>query len=140
MSRRLSRYLHCIPPKITEPCFEQLFTMKLVRVLCFRSPTNKIINIYSLVNIHTHLWGATLFGFFLTDFYRHMNQYSTTNFLDVAGFVIFLVSAVICLSFSASYHIFSCHSKKAGFYNISHSPLFKLLKFKFASSDTRYFS
>lgn len=64
------------------------------------------------INIHTHLWAAILFAFFLADFYRHMNQYSTTNFYDVAGFVVFLVSAVTCLSLSASYHTFCCHSKK----------------------------
>lgn len=67
-----------------------------------------------LVNIHSHLWGAVLFAFFLTDFYRHMDIYPTTNVFDAAGFVIFLISAVICLSFSASYHTFNCHSKKVG--------------------------
>jgi len=64
------------------------------------------------VNIHTHLWGAVLFIFFLTDFYRHMKDYDSVNFFDITGFVIFLLCAVFCLIFSSLYHTLSCHSEK----------------------------
>jgi len=63
------------------------------------------------VNIHTHLWAALLFGYFLFDFYEHINQYPTATVYDAAGFIIFLLSAIVCLTFSAGYHTMSCHSK-----------------------------
>ncbi|KIJ35760.1 hypothetical protein M422DRAFT_180317, partial [Sphaerobolus stellatus SS14] len=64
------------------------------------------------INIHTHLWGAVLFLYLLTDFYRHLSQYDSVNHYDIGAFLIFLVSAVVCLSFSSLYHTMSCHSKE----------------------------
>ncbi|KAF8590070.1 HlyIII-domain-containing protein, partial [Ramaria rubella] len=63
------------------------------------------------VNIHSHLWGALLFVFFLCNIYSHLDKYPSVNLYDVGGLVIFLVSAVMCLTFSASYHTMTCHSK-----------------------------
>lgn len=65
------------------------------------------------VNIHSHLWGALIFIYFLMSFpYVYMAQYATTTtWLDSAVFAIFLLSAVTCLLFSAGYHTFDAHSK-----------------------------
>jgi len=62
------------------------------------------------VNIHSHLWGAVLFFVLLViTFFRVMN-YPTVTWHDAAGFAVFLVAAVICLSFSAAFHTAQCHS------------------------------
>jgi len=68
--------------------------------------------LYCLVNIHSHLWGAVLFLYFLTTTkYTHLAHYPT-NWLDSAVFSVFLASAVFCLCSSAVFHISTCHSKK----------------------------
>ncbi|KAI0346144.1 HlyIII-domain-containing protein [Trametopsis cervina] len=65
------------------------------------------------VNIHSHLWGSLLFCFFLATFHQtHMASVATTTWFDTAVFVVFLTSAVGCLSFSAFYHTCEVHSLK----------------------------
>ncbi|CAL1699535.1 unnamed protein product [Somion occarium] len=65
------------------------------------------------VNIHSHLLGALIFGYFLLTFPKvYIDQYDGTSWIDTAVFAIFLVSAVTCLLFSASYHTFDVHSKE----------------------------
>lgn len=65
------------------------------------------------INIHSHLWGAVLFLVLLViTFYETLSYHPTVTWHDVAGFVVFLAAAVICLSFSAMFHTGSCHSYK----------------------------
>ncbi|TFK34452.1 hemolysin-III related-domain-containing protein [Crucibulum laeve] len=65
------------------------------------------------VNIHSHLWGAVLFIYFLVSFYpTYVQPHGSTTWKDVAVFVIFLTSAVFCLGASALYHTSGCHSEK----------------------------
>lgn len=66
-----------------------------------------------VVNIHTHLFGAALFLYFLSTYQRtHFSEYISITFMDVAVFAIFLVSAVFCLFSSAFFHTFNVHSKE----------------------------
>ncbi|RDB29733.1 ADIPOR-like receptor SPBC12C2.09c [Hypsizygus marmoreus] len=62
------------------------------------------------VNIHSHLWGAALFIYFLANF--NSVHRSGTTWVDSAVFTVFLLSAVFCLSASSFYHTMSCHSEK----------------------------
>lgn len=64
------------------------------------------------VNIHSHLVGAVLFIFPVANFQsRYMYQYESSTWLDTIVFAVFLSSAVFCLTASAFYHTFSCHSE-----------------------------
>ncbi|KAK7044594.1 hemolysin-III channel protein Izh2, partial [Favolaschia claudopus] len=64
------------------------------------------------VNIHTHLWGAALFAYFLSTFNdAFLQQYPGTTWLDSASIAVFLSSAIFCLSASAFYHTCGCHSE-----------------------------
>lgn len=67
----------------------------------------------TVVNIHSHLWGAVLFGYLLLTFYPNYvaPQYGA-SWIDVTVFAIFLASAVFCLLASATLHAFTCHSPK----------------------------
>ncbi|KAF9494994.1 HlyIII-domain-containing protein [Pleurotus eryngii] len=65
------------------------------------------------VNIHSHLWGAVLFGYLLLTFYpNYVAHQHGASWIDVTVFAIFLVSAVFCLLASATLHAFTCHSPK----------------------------
>ncbi|KAJ7204646.1 hemolysin-III related-domain-containing protein [Mycena pura] len=64
------------------------------------------------INIHSHLWGAVLFVYFLATFREtHLAQYATT-WVDSAVIAVFLFSVVFCLLSSALYHTASCHSEE----------------------------
>ncbi|KLO13316.1 HlyIII-domain-containing protein [Schizopora paradoxa] len=63
------------------------------------------------VNIHSHLWGAVMFGsFLLLNEYVVLSKYPSTTLLDTFMVSIFLCAAVLCLSFSTLYHISGSHS------------------------------
>ncbi|KAJ7634751.1 hemolysin-III related-domain-containing protein [Roridomyces roridus] len=63
------------------------------------------------INIHTHLWAAALFGYFLVTFNEtHLQQYKNTTWADATVIAVFLSSAIFCLLGSASFHTFTCHS------------------------------
>ncbi|KAJ3540853.1 hypothetical protein NM688_g6169 [Phlebia brevispora] len=65
------------------------------------------------VNIHSHLAGALLFCWILATFReQYFAHYVSTNWIDTTVFTIFLISAVLCLSFSAFYHTCAVHSKE----------------------------
>lgn len=65
------------------------------------------------VNIQTHLWGAVFFACLLViTLSKTMRSHSTVTWHDIAGFVVFLLAAITCLSFSAVFHTASCHSVK----------------------------
>ncbi|KXN82200.1 ADIPOR-like receptor SPBC12C2.09c [Leucoagaricus sp. SymC.cos] len=66
------------------------------------------------INIHTHLWGAALFVYFCATFYgSYIKPFSpVATWHDSAVFLIFLLSAAVCLSTSALYHTSGCHSEK----------------------------
>lgn len=67
----------------------------------------------TVVNIHSHLWGAVLFGYLLLTFYpNYVAHQHGASWIDVTVFAIFLVSAVFCLLASATLHAFTCHSPK----------------------------
>lgn len=87
--------------------------MSIMRVVCvYRQPCARVPTIdLVIVNIHSHLWGAILFVILLFTFYGRLTQYPSIGFYDFVNFSIFLVSAVTCLFFSASYHTMSCHSE-----------------------------
>ena len=70
-------------------------------------------NIQSIVNIHTHLWGAVLFSYLLATFYpTYLQLHGITTWRDSAVIDIFLLSAIFCLAASAFYHTSGCHSEK----------------------------
>lgn len=66
------------------------------------------------VNIHSHLWGAVLFAYFCGTFYSSYIKPFTpvATWHDSAVFLIYLLSAVVCLFSSALYHTSGCHSEK----------------------------
>lgn len=65
------------------------------------------------VNIHSHMWGAVLFLYFLATFRStYILPHPSTSWEDSAVFLAFLSSAVFCLSGSALYHTSSCHSEE----------------------------
>lgn len=70
-------------------------------------------NIQPIVNIHTHLWGAVLFSYFLATFYpTYLQLHGITTWRDSAVIGIFLSSATFCLAASSFYHMSCCHSQK----------------------------
>lgn len=75
---------------------------------CFTSVYAYLHN--ETINIHSHLWGAVLFIYFLVDFNSQYRAGAT--WIDTAVFAVFLCSAVFCLSASALYHTATCHSEK----------------------------
>ncbi|KAJ7037898.1 hemolysin-III related-domain-containing protein [Mycena alexandri] len=78
---------------------------------CFTSVFAYLHN--ETVNIHTHLWGAVLFAYFLATFEKtYLKQYATTTWIDSAVFMVFLFSAIFCLSASAFFHSSTCHSEE----------------------------
>ena len=87
--------------------------MKQVHVSCTASERANLINATTAVNIHSHLAGALLFCWILVTFQQqYLSNYVSITWLDTTVFVIFLVSAVLCLSFSATYHTSCAHSKE----------------------------
>ncbi|KAI9569958.1 hemolysin-III related-domain-containing protein [Boletus coccyginus] len=65
------------------------------------------------VNIHSHFWGAILFVLLLATFQtRHVAVYETTTWVDTCAIAVFLMSAVFCLSASATFHASTCHSQQ----------------------------
>lgn len=63
------------------------------------------------VNIWTHLGGAVFFAILLVlTLGKVMSHHTTVTWHDAAGFAVFLVATVICLSLSAAYHTSRCHS------------------------------
>ncbi|KAJ6588768.1 hemolysin-III related-domain-containing protein [Mycena capillaripes] len=78
---------------------------------CFTSVFAYLHN--ETVNIHSHLWGAVLFAYFLATFEEtYLKQYTATTWVDSAVFAVFLSSAIFCLSASALFHTSSCHSEE----------------------------
>ncbi|EDR08031.1 uncharacterized protein LACBIDRAFT_184966 [Laccaria bicolor S238N-H82] len=78
---------------------------------CFTSVWAYLHN--ETINIHSHLWGSALFIYFLTTFYpAYVQHHEEATWKDIAIIVIFLLSAVFCLTASAFYHAASCHSKE----------------------------
>ncbi|KAJ7126061.1 hemolysin-III related-domain-containing protein [Mycena epipterygia] len=78
---------------------------------CFASVFAYLHN--ETINIHSHLWGAVLFAYFLATFNEtYLRQYAATTWADSAVFVVFLSSAIFCLSASAFFHTSQCHSQE----------------------------
>ncbi|RUS17671.1 hypothetical protein BC937DRAFT_89642, partial [Endogone sp. FLAS-F59071] len=65
------------------------------------------------VNIWSHLVGAIAFIalIFVTELVVMKPLSDTLKWTDVAVFYAFLAGAILCLSFSASFHTFMCHSE-----------------------------
>ncbi|KAK4510418.1 uncharacterized protein ATC70_004848 [Mucor velutinosus] len=64
------------------------------------------------VNIWSHLLTFILFvGFGIHFLWSQPFQETLTTF-DITYFFLFIVGALLCLGFSASFHCFSCHSEK----------------------------
>lgn len=100
--------LHCPNGRV------QICTMKPVR------PRPNFLNLKRInqtppqhaVNIHSHLWGAVMFGSFLVlNEYFVLSKYPSASLLDTFMVSIFLCAAVLCMSFSALYHISGSHSQ-----------------------------
>lgn len=74
------------------------------------------------VNIHTHLWGALLFAYFILCVLVD-GIHPDATWRDTAVCSIFLVSAVFCMTGSATYHTSLCHSKavRLAFYSLQQS-------------------
>ncbi|EJU05643.1 Hly-III related protein [Dacryopinax primogenitus] len=65
------------------------------------------------MNIHTHLWGLFTFIILLLTVYIPLSpHHATVIWIDVVGFVIYLLSAIFCLGCSTTFHTLSCHSKE----------------------------
>ncbi|KAJ6495284.1 hemolysin-III related-domain-containing protein [Mycena sanguinolenta] len=78
---------------------------------CFTSVYAYLHN--ETVNIHTHLWAAALFVYFLVTLDETcLKRYSGTTWIDFAVIAVFLSSAVFCLSASAFFHTSTCHSEE----------------------------
>ncbi|KAJ6595699.1 hemolysin-III related-domain-containing protein [Mycena vulgaris] len=78
---------------------------------CFNSVFAYLHN--ETINIHSHLWGAVLFSYFLATFGEtHLKQHASATWVDSAVFVVFLSSAIFCLAASAFYHTSTCHSEE----------------------------
>ncbi|KAJ7167320.1 hemolysin-III related-domain-containing protein [Mycena crocata] len=78
---------------------------------CFSSVFAYLHN--ETINIHSHLWGAVLFTYFLATVDKtHLKQYAASTWVDSAVLVVFLSSAIFCLSASAFYHTSTCHSEE----------------------------
>ncbi|KAF8960327.1 hemolysin-III related-domain-containing protein [Flammula alnicola] len=78
---------------------------------CFTSVFAYLHN--ETINIHSHLWGAFLFVYFLATYHPHYVEFhSTTTWKDAAVIGLFLFSAILCLAASAFYHTSGCHSKE----------------------------
>lgn len=74
-----------------------------------------MILMFHPVNIHTHLTGALFFCWLLATFQQqYFTHYTSITWLDTTVFVIFLISAVVCLLFSAFFHTSAAHSKEVG--------------------------
>lgn len=80
----------------------------------------------SVVNIHSHLWGAVLFLYLLATFYPAYLQHYPTTWVDSAVFVVFLSSAVVCLLASAFFHTSTCHSEAVRLFRNDHDLSLKL--------------
>ncbi|KAJ7741413.1 hemolysin-III related-domain-containing protein [Mycena maculata] len=78
---------------------------------CFTSVFAYLHN--ETINIHTHLWAAVLFAYFLATFHQtYLKQYAATTWADSAVIVVFLSSAIFCLGASAFFHTSTCHSEE----------------------------
>ncbi|KAF7299704.1 Hemolysin-III channel protein Izh2 [Mycena chlorophos] len=77
---------------------------------CFKSVFGYLHN--ETVNIHTHLGGALLFGYFLATLHNVELKEFPTTWMDSFMLVVFLSSAIFCLMTSATFHTASCHSQK----------------------------
>lgn len=64
------------------------------------------------VNIYSHLLGALvcIIGSPIA-YFKIFGVLDTIKWTDITVFYIFMAGAIICLSFSASFHCFSCHSE-----------------------------
>ncbi|KAG0205913.1 hypothetical protein BGX28_002555 [Mortierella sp. GBA30] len=64
------------------------------------------------VNIWSHLLGAVAFLIIAPiSYFKIIGVLDTIHWTDVAVFYAFLAGAIICLSMSASFHTFCCHSE-----------------------------
>ncbi|KAJ7640862.1 hemolysin-III related-domain-containing protein [Mycena polygramma] len=78
---------------------------------CFTSVYAYLHN--ETINIHSHLWGAMLFAYFLATFRETFtSQFNATTWVDSAVLAVFLSSAIFCLSASALFHTSACHSQE----------------------------
>ncbi|KAI8601007.1 hemolysin-III related-domain-containing protein [Dissophora ornata] len=67
------------------------------------------------VNIWSHLLGAIAFIIIAPiSYFRFLDELDTIRWTDIAVLYAFLAGAIICLSMSASFHTFCCHSEKVG--------------------------
>ncbi|KAG0367063.1 putative hemolysin-III channel protein Izh2 [Gamsiella multidivaricata] len=65
------------------------------------------------VNIWSHLLGAVAFLIVAPiSYFKVLGVQDTIRWTDIAVLYAFLAGAIICLSMSASFHTFSCHSEK----------------------------
>ncbi|KAG0238535.1 hypothetical protein BGW42_004297 [Actinomortierella wolfii] len=64
------------------------------------------------VNIWSHLLGAVAFLIVApVAYFKFLDVLDTIKWTDVGVFYAFIAGAIICLSMSASFHTFSCHSE-----------------------------
>lgn len=85
----------------------------------------------TLVNIYSHLLGA-LACIIASPiaYFKVFGVLDTIQWKDIIVFYIFMAGAIICLSFSASFHCFACHSEpvSCGFFCSSYICLFLLFE------------
>ncbi|RHZ70855.1 hypothetical protein Glove_265g19 [Diversispora epigaea] len=64
------------------------------------------------VNIWSHLVGAIMFVLFSVITYFYLLTHPSIKWWDFIAFYCFLIGALTCLSLSAAFHTFCCHSEK----------------------------
>lgn len=84
----------------------------LIRISTFASKANHPILSPSIVNVWSHLIGAIACIVVVPlAYFKIFHILETVHWTDVMHFYIFMAGAILCLSMSALFHLFSCHSE-----------------------------
>jgi adiponectin receptor len=72
-----------------------------------------------IVNIWSHLLGAIAFVTIApVAYYKIVGVLNAVQWTDITVLYAFLAGAIVCLTMSASFHTFCCHSEKASYCKI----------------------
>ena len=71
------------------------------------------LHLFFVVNIWSHLLGAIAFIIIAPiSYFKYVEELDSIRWTDLAVLYAFLAGAIFCLSMSASFHTFCCHSEK----------------------------
>lgn len=84
----------------------------VIRISTLDSKTNHPIRSPTIVNVWSHLIGAIACIIVAPlAYFKIFHILETVHWTDVMHFYIFMAGAILCLSMSALFHLFSCHSE-----------------------------